>query len=208
MKRLHSASAFGPLRTLTDRYACRHLASGRRRCLRSPGPPSRSRTGACVQHLFNASVSTRPGRRPRMGPPPAGTTTALWQPRWHACDERRLQRPAAGGVTAGESGCTGRAGGSGVRAQAPFAVASVPMCRRGVEAALLARGAARPRGRAGERTPGPAAQPRCCARMPEPCLTTIKATLANVRNGPIADARIPSAFHTSRVARSAVEQLP
>ena len=69
----------------------------------------------------------------------------------------------------------------------PFAVASVAMCRRGVEAALLARGAARPRGRAGERTPGPAAQPRCCARMPEPCLTTIKATLANVRNGPIAD---------------------
>ena len=167
MKSASPMSGIGPLRTLTDRYACRHLASGRRRCLRSPGPPSRSRTGACVEHLFNASVSTRPGRRPRMGPPPAGTTTALWQPQWHACDEPRLRRSAAGGVTAGESGCSGRAGGSGVRAQAPFAVASVAMCRRGVEAALLARGAARPRGRAGERTPGPAAQPRCCARMPE-----------------------------------------
>ena len=77
--------AFGPLRTFVVRVCalrCRTVY----RCGSAvavpafSGPRSRARTALCAHCLFNTGVTSPPIRRPRMGPAPAGTATALRRP--------------------------------------------------------------------------------------------------------------------------------
>ena len=114
-----SMTGFGPWRS----SAVRHGDSGRRggRAAAAPacsGPP-RGRPAQRSVHLWlQHPLGMQAPWRPRMGPAPADATTAL-----HPPGEVCLPEDQGGGM----------AGGPGMRAQAPFAVATRPARRGGVD---------------------------------------------------------------------------
>jgi hypothetical protein len=140
-------------------------------------------------------VATPASWRPRMGPAPASATAGLR----HVGS--RLQensaRPRDVGSDLQDTTARRGAGGLGMRAQAPFAVARDSARCWGVDETMLARGDARPRAWAGERVPGPPA--------PAPAVgTRAPRSKAARKPGPPAPARAAG----TRAPRSEATRVP
>jgi hypothetical protein len=134
------------------------------------GPRSRAGIARCRRCLVNHAIGAPAAWRPRMGPAPASATAGLrdagsrrqktialrgWVGGDHARERRAAPRHARAGLQATTT--LRGAGGLGMRAQAPFAVAPTLACCFGVDAITVAHRGARPRAWAGERVPGPPA---------------------------------------------------
>lgn len=168
-----------------------HRASGGRRCLRSPARARGRAPSGAARSLVKTVCATPIGGRPRMGPAPAGTTTRLQHAQVcgdarsyidvQTCIEARAGMGAPVPDHIDPQACMGArhrsstAGGSGVRAQAPFAVSWLFARQAGVDDVSLAYLEVAPRARAGERMPGPSAalgrgmlRARAAERMPGP----------------------------------------
>jgi hypothetical protein len=84
---------------------------------------SRATLGACGRHLVKPVVPRPLGRRPRIVPAPAGTTVPLQARRWRSAPRCATR--------------SRRAGGSGVRSQGRFAVASRVTGQAGIDEAKV-----------------------------------------------------------------------
>jgi hypothetical protein len=176
-------SDFGPERPLRLLRSLQILQAAVGEAGRWPGPCS------------PAHARGRPPRRAtRSSSTPASRATA-WATANGACAHGPNHPPAAALVVRFDDVPGGpSAGGSGVRSQAPFAVAQAVSRRRGVDEVMRAGLGGRPRAWAGERTPGPRAARRTSHENPMSALGRKRSFVG-------------MSFYASRFVRSAVEPL-